>query len=487
MREIVCCPICESQSRNELVSFPRDPYLKRLPTRTDHTVHYVVCAGCGFVYQRQMMDESEMTQLYSSSYRSDQPDPDYLNANRVCALEVFSWIASKTGLSGRDRSVLDIGCATGMFLRPFVQQGWNAFGLDAGGEWIDYGKRAFGLDLRSEFFTRESFPGRQFDLILFSHVIEHVLDPAPVLEAIRQKLTDGGYLFIGTPNVLAPKRKLYPGLFGGDHVRLFSPRTLQAYLRRCGFRAVTIETHQPRGLRVLAMKADGPPTPDLREKDDWRAVHALYRGLFSPEKAVLLGRNLAALVEHHEPVLQEACRWQDTRQFHVHKTDEGIDNIGKERTDGSIAWLYGTEGSRARAQRCLSGRLMPEATNNFILLMGLGLGHLAELLEAQLPPSCQLLIWEADPCLFATALRCRDLSTLFRSPRVTLRVGSDVSFIRQIARERGTVRAVKVRDPIEASARHAFYEEFDVLLKIGSRQTEPSADPDSAETICARG
>jgi len=488
MHEVTQCPVCDGQSDNELVSFPKDPYLKRLPTRKDYRVQYVVCTGCGFVYQRQMMDEAEMTMLYSSTYRPDRPDPGYLNANRVVALEVYSWITSRTGMQGRERSVLDIGCATGMFLRPFAQQGWRAVGLDAGGEWIEYGRRAFGLDLRSEFFTGESCPGRQFDLILFSHVIEHVFDPAPVLAAIREKLSDGGYLFIGTPNVLAPKRKLYPGLFGGDHVRLFSPRTLSAYLRRHGFRAVTIETCQPRGLRALAVKTDRVAAPDLRERDEWQAVHALYRGLFTPAKASILQRNLASLVERQEEVLAEACRWHGPHRYCVGRGKGGIDNVGVKKSDGLVVWLYGEQGSEERARRMVIDRNVRGQAFAVTLLVGLGLGHLAEILDAQLDPSCRLYIWEADPALFATVVRYRDLTALFRSPRVTLLVGPDVGLIRKIVRERVPVSMRKITDPIDAALRHPIYDEFDVWLKACSSPVEePPIDRIASESACAAG
>lgn len=487
MHEVTQCPVCESPSRHDLVAFGNDPYLKRLPTRTDHTVRYAACAECGFVYQPQMMDEAEMTALYSTSYRPSAPDEAYLNANRAVALEVFSWIAEKTGMHGKGRAVLDIGCATGMFLRPFAQQGWRAVGLDAGGAWIKYGRRTFGLDLRSEFFTGESFPGQQFDLILFSHVIEHVLDPAPVLAAIRRKLSDDGYLFIGTPNVVAPRRKLYPGLFGGDHVRLFSPRTIRAYLARHGFRAVTVETHQPRGLRVLAAKADVSPVSRPHEKDDWRMILAMVRGSLAAGPRLTLERNMAALRDEHTPVVEEVCLRRDPSPYCVGWDGQEADNVGIHEGDGTVRWLYGARGSRERASLTMKGAL-PDQSCNGLLLRGLGLGHLAEGLDARLDPSCRLHIWEPDVSLFATTIRVRDLSALFRSPRVTLHVGSDVGFFREIVRSCGPIRIRKVDEPTESSMRHPLHAEFEVLLTVGAARPpkQPAGSP-VTEKMCAAG
>ncbi|MBI5411319.1 MAG: class I SAM-dependent methyltransferase [Nitrospirae bacterium] len=485
MLAVTRCQVCDGSSRKELLVFPNDPYLRRLPTRKDHKVRYVVCTDCGFVYQPEMMDEAEMEHLYTTSYRPPQPDTSYIDRNRATAMEVYSWIIAHTGMRGHGRRVLDIGCAAGMFLRNFAQEGWKAAGLDAGSDWVEYGRREFGLDLRSEFFTGKSCPGEQFDLIIFSHVLEHVLDPAPVLAAIREKLTEDGYLFIGTPNVLAPNRKLYPGLFGGDHVRLYSPRTLAAYLRRHGFRAVTIETLNPRGLRVLAVKAKRTTKPNLRERDDWATILALYRGLFCSSDPTLLERNLAALVDHQEPVLEEVCRSLGASRKcllldgqEVDNVGIEVDNVGIKEADGSVRWLYGPEGSRARAQRAM--RPIHDSVTT-VLLVGLGLGHMAELLEARLDPQCRLHIWEADPALFMTVLQARDLTRLFHSPRVSLHVGSSVEFLRRLTVVKGFCKLGKIADPVVSSLRHHLYDEFDGLIRqMGSKPAGTADTPVSS-------
>lgn len=487
MREVTHCPVCDKRTRKDLAAFPRDPYLRRLPARKDHTVRYAVCTTCGFVYQPCMMDEAEMALLYGSQYRLGEPPADYLAGTRGIAYQVFSWITERTGLRGPGRKVLDIGCATGMFLRPFVKAGWTAIGLDAASSWIEYGRREFGLDLRAEFFTKDSFPEARFDLIIFSHVLEHVLDPAPVLAAIREKLADDGYLFIGTPNVLAPNRKLYPGLFGGDHVRLFSPRTIRTYLRRHGFRPSVVETHQPRGLRVLAVKADPATGPDLRERDDWGTILALYRGLFAPGEATVLERNLASLVERQEPALEALCRWMEDGLYQVRVEGGEAHNVLVRLQDGTVGWLYGREGSPVRARRLLERSVSQlQGGTGPVLLRGFGLGHFAQLLEAALDPSVALHIWEPDPLLCLTTLTTGDFGNLFRSPRVTLHLGASAEWIGHLVAggSQGVVRSLC--DPQEPSFRHPLHEEIPYLFKtrvprnddrrfVPTRETAPTA------------
>lgn len=465
MFEVRRCPVCRGERAAGLITCHGDPYLRRLSSRSNYDVHYVACRSCGFVYQPRMMDEREMDELYGGKYRPGAPSGDYLATNRSIALDVYSWIIERSGMRGAGRKVLDIGCATGMFLRPFAMNGWKAIGLDAGSSWVEYGRREFGLDLRSEFFTQNSFPGERFDLILFSHVIEHVLDPEPVLAAIREKLSDDGYVFIGTPNVLAPNRKLFPGLFGGDHVRLFSPRTLRIFLRRHGLRPVAIETHQPRGLRVLAVKAEQTDAPAVRDRDDWQAICALYNGLSRPGDASLFERNVAALVAGQEPVVEEVCRKREDGLYRVGFAGDEADNVEVRARDGSPAWLYGPAGSRANAARLtILGVRQSSAT---VILLGLGLGHLAQRLARELEPAEDLIIWEADAALFATALRVRDLSDLFAHPRVTLHVGPDMGRLQTMLSPRqGSLVIGPIMDARTAAFRHPLYEEFELQVKL---------------------
>jgi len=93
----------------------------------------------------------------------------------------------KHGFS-KTRSLLDYGCANGLFMQ-YLQQ--NGFG------------KCYGYD---PYAPSEGFgnPARlaegPFDYILLQDVIEHVEDPHVLLSDLNRLLAPGGYIFIGTPN-----------------------------------------------------------------------------------------------------------------------------------------------------------------------------------------------------------------------------------------------------------------------------------------------
>lgn len=63
----------------------------------------------------------------------------------------------------------------------------------------DFGNRV-GLDLRAFDAERSQLPG-QFDLILCSHLLEHVSDPASLLRRLQPSLAANGVLIVAAPNL----------------------------------------------------------------------------------------------------------------------------------------------------------------------------------------------------------------------------------------------------------------------------------------------
>jgi SAM-dependent methyltransferase len=85
----------------------------------------------------------------------------------------------------------------------------------------------------------------RFDLALSWEVIEHILDPDPMLQAIRARLVPGGLLVLSTPNEDSLETRLLRGRSANllyDHVRLYNPKTLALLLERLGFEVLEVST-----------------------------------------------------------------------------------------------------------------------------------------------------------------------------------------------------------------------------------------------------
>lgn len=100
---------------------------------------------------------------------------------------------SKTGMSGK---ILDIGCGEMPYRTLFPN--CEYIGLEiAGGGHEDSKKKA------DRFFngTEIPFPNEEFDIAIFTEVIEHVTDPDIILDEINRVLKKNGKLFLTVPFV----------------------------------------------------------------------------------------------------------------------------------------------------------------------------------------------------------------------------------------------------------------------------------------------
>jgi SAM-dependent methyltransferase len=108
------------------------------------------------------------------------------------------------------------------------------------------------------------FPPDYFDLILASHLIEHLTDPAAFVREARRICAPGGYFFVTTPNIAGFQARLFRGRWRSaifDHLYLFSVKTLSRLLREQGFTPERIVTWGG-----LAAGAAPPPVKALADR-----------------------------------------------------------------------------------------------------------------------------------------------------------------------------------------------------------------------------
>ena len=168
--------------------------------------------------------------------------------------------------------VLDIGCGMGGMLLPFLFAGCRVFGCDYGEEYAGRGK-SLGLDIRvggSECFADEG----PFDLIILSHVVEHVSDPIKFLSQGASLLKPTGLCYVEVPGLLDLDR-CYDGdllqYLQNAHRWHFTAGTLAAVLRRAGLEPV--ESDQ----RITCLAQHGSIDPGASALDGPNVLAELTR------------------------------------------------------------------------------------------------------------------------------------------------------------------------------------------------------------------
>ncbi|OQY40057.1 MAG: hypothetical protein B6229_02605 [Spirochaetaceae bacterium 4572_7] len=133
--------------------------------------------------------------------------------------------------------VLDIGCATGLFLDHMKGLGWDTYGVEVCSSAAEYGNRVRNLNIFTGTLAQADFPDNMFDVVHLSHVIEHINDPNSFLENIVRVLKPGGVLYCVTPNISGLQSHIFKERWRSvipDHMILYSVKTLKQLLVKHG-------------------------------------------------------------------------------------------------------------------------------------------------------------------------------------------------------------------------------------------------------------
>lgn len=200
------------------------------------------CEGCGAHYVSEYLSPAALSRYYahSSSYEylvSEQALPRE-EAMRSQQQHAFLRPYLKPGAR-----VLDVGCSTGYTLSLFAGDGHQAHGIEPSAVLSQMARERYGLRVDTCFVDcADQLPPGQ-DLVMLSHVLEHLMDPAQMLAAIRASLGPGGRLFIEIPVIeLFDERDLFQLSF--EHVNYFSQGSLANLMHRSGFREVEYQVFE---------------------------------------------------------------------------------------------------------------------------------------------------------------------------------------------------------------------------------------------------
>jgi len=151
-------------------------------------------------------------------------------------------------LSGKNESVLDLGCGTGVFTKMLQQRHKIVIGADISKTAIKEGEKMGIKMVLVDLNERLPFPKNFFDTVTAGEIIEHIFNTSNFLKEISRVLKKGGKLILTTPNVASLARRIM--LFFGispfleteinsktaGHIRYFTKDSLFELLKKNGFK-----------------------------------------------------------------------------------------------------------------------------------------------------------------------------------------------------------------------------------------------------------
>ena len=210
-----------------------------IKTSEPTTIGIDYCPECGLLISNPRCTDEEMTGLYETATRLDictkrqRQFPTLRIEER--SQRVYSLIA-RLGRQLRQASVLDYGGMQGYNLMAFARNGCRCFVLDYMKD-VEHPENVsyLGRDL-------DDLSNEKFDVVILSHVLEHVDRPSDLVRRISQHLTEDGLVYAEAPLGCRHEWKYLSE--PATHINFFSEQSLYNCCTLAGLHPCYLATHR---------------------------------------------------------------------------------------------------------------------------------------------------------------------------------------------------------------------------------------------------
>jgi 2-polyprenyl-3-methyl-5-hydroxy-6-metoxy-1,4-benzoquinol methylase len=222
------CPLCDTDEF--VVIAERDRY--SLPLQT------LACCHCGLLMTNPLMRGSDYADFYQHHYtflyEGFQCSPAlFFEGQQAAGKRLYDTVRNYVDIC--DMRVAEVGCAAGGILFYFQSYCKDVVGCDFGTDFMSYGMtRGLRLKVGGVETLREERP----DAIIYSHVLEHILDVNGELKTVADILPFDGLLIIDVPgiyNIPYAYESDFLRYLQNAHLIHFSAETLTAIMKKHGF------------------------------------------------------------------------------------------------------------------------------------------------------------------------------------------------------------------------------------------------------------
>jgi len=194
---------------------------------TDETFPFVRCSSCGVVRLDPRPGVSELPRIYPA---------DYYAYNLVAKRDVRDGLTDRMKMLMYQRRVvaqirrlakngpiriLDVGCGDGRLLDWYASSSVGSrletHGIEMNESAATTARQRGHRVVTGRFEVDQELERHSFDLVLASHVIEHVDDPVRFATRAAELLKPGGLFVIATPNWNSVEAKRLREHWGGNH------------------------------------------------------------------------------------------------------------------------------------------------------------------------------------------------------------------------------------------------------------------------------
>ncbi len=195
----VACPVCKAVNTEVYLDgedHDLDPSVIGSSRRHIFPGRILRCRECEFGFRQARSSPEALRELYR------QMDPKVYESElqgRDRTAHKHLKIVERHVRPGR---ILDVGCASGLFLRHALEAGWQITGIEPSEALCAEARKNLGGKGQIKCATLEDAGlDAGFDAITLWDVLEHVPDPQGFLRLCRGLLKSDGYLFLNVPDL----------------------------------------------------------------------------------------------------------------------------------------------------------------------------------------------------------------------------------------------------------------------------------------------
>ena len=178
------------------------------------------------------VDQSEIAKFSALAHRWWDPNSEFKPLHAINPLRL-SWIKSFVNLEGK--RAVDIGCGGGILAESLAQSGASTTGIDLSEKALKVAQLhalEVGANLTYRAISAEDLAKEQagqYDVVTCMEMLEHVPDPASVVQACADLCKPGGTLFFSTLN-RNPKSYLF-AIIGAEYLLRLLPKGTHEYAK----------------------------------------------------------------------------------------------------------------------------------------------------------------------------------------------------------------------------------------------------------------
>ena len=177
-------------------------------------------------------DPLEIQKFSALAHRWWDPTSEFKPLHEINPLRL-EWINARVPLAGK--KVIDIGCGGGILTESMAKKGADVTGIDLSEKALqvaDLHSLESGVQVRYELISAEDMAAReadQYDVVTCMEMLEHVPDPAAIVQACASLVKPGGHVFFSTLN-RNPKSYIF-AIIGAEYLLRMLPKGTHDYAK----------------------------------------------------------------------------------------------------------------------------------------------------------------------------------------------------------------------------------------------------------------